>query len=72
MKPTEQPLVKRPTLLNAEDVIPDDKRSDKTLREIMDAIQSLLKPYRSNVNIGIEMADGKPYIIKLNFEIFLK
>ena len=68
----KEPLVKRPTLLDAEDVIPEDKRSDKTLREIIDAIRSLLKPYRSNVNIGIEMADGKPYIIRLNHEIFLK
>jgi hypothetical protein len=65
-------LNQRPTLSDAEGIIPDDKRGDKTLSEIIGAIKELLKPYRKNYTVGIEMADDKPYIIRINYEIFLK
>jgi hypothetical protein len=48
------------------------KRGDKTLSEIIEAIKDLLKPYRKNLSIGIEMSDDQPYIIRINYEIFLK
>ena len=66
------PLVQRAKILDAESVIPFDKRGDKTLSEIIEAIKSLLQPYRKNLSIGIEMADNQPYIIRLNYEIFIK
>lgn len=68
----EKPLLVRPRLTNAMDVIPEDKRGDKSLSEIIEAIKDLLKPYRKNASIGIELADNQPYIIRLNYEIFLK
>jgi hypothetical protein len=64
--------IHRPTVTNAEEVIPDMKRGDKTLSEIIEAIKDLLKPYRKNLSIGIEMSDDQPYIIRINYEIFLK
>ena len=72
--PNSEPLVVRPKITNCEDVIPDEKKgnSDKSLRQIIEAIKDLLKPYRKNISVGIEMADNQPYIIRLNCEIFLK
>lgn len=71
-EPLKEPLVNRPKIFDCEAVIPDIKRGDRTLREIIEAIKDLLKPYRKNLSIGIEMCDNQPYIIRLNYEIFLK
>ncbi len=62
----------RLTITHCEAVIPDSKRGDKSLSEIIEAIKELLKPYRNNHTIGIEMLNDQPYIIRLNYEIFLK
>ena len=68
----KEPLIHRPKITDCEAVIPEIKRGDKTLSEIIEAIRDLLKPYRKNHSIGIEMLDNQPYIIRLNYEIFLK
>lgn len=67
-----EPLLKRPTVTQAEDVIPEDNRGgDKSLREIIEEIKNLLKPYRKNYTVGIDMVNESPKIIRLNYEIFL-
>lgn len=67
----KEPLIKRPTLTDVEAIMPQDKRSDKSLSEIIEAIKELLKPYRKNLTIGIDMLDNKAHVIRLNYEIFL-
>jgi hypothetical protein len=70
----KQPLITRPNIADAEGVIPDvtPQGSDKSLRQIIEEVKAILKPYRKNLSIGIEMANDAPYIIRLNYEIFLK
>jgi hypothetical protein len=67
-----EPLITRPQVTDVLDILPSEKkgRSDKSLSEIIETIDEYLKPYRKNVTIGIDMLDGKPKIIRLNYEIF--
>jgi len=67
----KEPLVNRPKPTDVKAVIPQDKRGDKSLSEIIAEIKELLKPYRKNYTIGIEMLNDAPKIIRLNYEIFL-
>ena len=68
-----EPLIKRPQVTDVLDILPSEKvgRSDKSLSEIIETINEYLKPYRKNFNIGIDMLDNKPKIIRLNYEIFM-
>lgn len=68
----DQPQIIRPRITNSESIIPDEKRGDKTLREIVEEIRGLLKHYRSNCSVTTEFAGDAPYTIRLNYEIFLK
>lgn len=61
----------KPQIIPNDDVIPEDKRGDKTLRQITEEIQNLLKPYKNNLRMGIDEFNGIPQIIRLNYEIFL-
>jgi uncharacterized FlaG/YvyC family protein len=64
-----EPLVIRAKVTDADAMIPEIKKGDKTLRQIIEEIEALLKPYRKNYTIEIDKGIDGPYIIRLKYEI---